>query len=145
MIEGYPVTARVEVRFRDLDAMGHVNNAVYFTYFEIARAHYWEEVFGARAVADINFILASIRCDFVSQTSYGEALEVGIRVPSAGRTSFEFEYEVRAGGDGRLVARGRSAQVLFDYGENRKMPITEGWLDRVEAAEGRRPSAPSRT
>lgn len=123
--------------------MGHVNNAVYFTYFEIARERYWEEVFDARIAQDCNFILASEMCDFLAQTSYGETLEVGVRIPSAGRTSFEFEYEVRAVGDGRLAARGRSTQVLFDYAGNCKMPVTEEWLARVEAAEGRRPSSDS--
>lgn len=145
MIEGYPISARIEVRWKDLDAMGHVNNALYFTYFEIARARYWEEVFGAKTIKDINFILASVQCDFVSQTSYGESLEVGIRIPSAGKTSFAFEYEVHAVGDGRLVARGRSTQVLFDYARDAKTPITEAWLVRVEAAEGRRPAPQART
>ncbi len=143
MIEGYAQCIRIDVRWRDLDAMSHVNNAVYFTYLETARAHYWEQVFGARTIQDINFILASIQCDFLSQTSFGETLEVGLRIPSVGKTSFGFEYEVRAEMDGRLVARARSTQVLFDYTENSKVAITEEWLARVEAAEGRRPSSPT--
>ncbi len=137
-MDGYPVTARIDVRWRDVDALGHVNNAVYFTYFEIARTRYWEEAFQARTLEDINFIVASIRCDFLAPTRYGGAVEVGIRVPSVGRTSFDFEYEARAEG-GRPVARARSTQVLYDYAADRKTPLTDAWLDRVAALQGRRP------
>jgi acyl-CoA thioester hydrolase len=139
MLEGFPVTAAVEVRWRDLDPMGHVNNAVYLTYFEMARTRYFADVLGARGVEDINFILASVRCDFLSPALFGETLEVGIRVPGVGRTSFEFEYEVRSAKDGRTVARGRSTQVLFDYAKGEKISIEDEWLDKVAAAQGQRP------
>jgi acyl-CoA thioester hydrolase len=139
MIEGYPISARIEVRWRDIDALGHVNNAVYFTYLEIGRSRYWDQVFQARTIRDIHFIVASIQCDFLSQVSYGEPLEVGIRIPSVGRTSFDFEYEIRAVEDGRPVARARSAQVLYDYSRNEKTPLTEEWLEKVTAAQGKAP------
>lgn len=138
-MKGYPVTARIEVRWRDVDALGHVNNAVYFTYLEIARTRYYEEVFQASTIRDINFILASIQCDFLSPTRHGEIVEVGIRVPSAGRTSFDFEYEARTAEDGRPVARARSTQVLYDYEADRKIPVDQAWLDRVAAAQGSPP------
>ncbi|MFU8858558.1 MAG: acyl-CoA thioesterase [Deferrisomatales bacterium] len=139
-MEGYPVTARIEVRWRDVDALGHVNNAVYFTYFEIARTRYYEEVFRASTIDDMNFLLASIQCDFLSPTRHGETVEVGIRIPLAGRTSFDFEYAARALGDGRLVARARSTQVLYDHRADRKLPIGAAWLDQVAAAQGSYPS-----
>ncbi len=139
-MEGYPVAARIDVRWRDIDALGHVNNAVYFTYFEIARARYWEEAFQAQTVRDINFIVASIRCDYLSPTRYGEMVEVGIRIPAVGRTSFDFEYEARVLQDGRPVARAQSSQVLYDYAADRKVELTKPWLDRVAAIQGARPA-----
>lgn len=135
----FPVTARIEVRWRDIDPLGHVNNAVYFTYFEVARARYFEEAFDARTVRDINFILASIECDYLSPVRYGEVVEVGIRIPAVGRTSFDFEYEARTATGDRPVARARSTQVLYDYERDRKVEVTEPWLARVTALEGRRP------
>ncbi len=138
-MEGYPVTARIETRWRDVDALGHVNNAVYFTYFEIARTRFWEEAFGARTLGDINFILASIQCDFLSPARYGGVVEVGIRVTAVGRTSFDFAYEARAE-DGRPVARARSTQVLYDHRADRKLEITEAWLARVAALQGEAPA-----
>lgn len=139
MLEGYPVTASIEVRWRDVDALGHVNNAVYFTYFEVARGRYWEQVFGAPSLEDINFLVASIACDFLSPIHHGDAVEVGIRIPRAGRTSFEFEYEARVGPDGRTAARARSVQVLYDHRRGEKLPVTEDWIARVTAAQGKPP------
>lgn len=135
-MEGFPVTAPVEVRWRDVDALGHVNNAVYFTYFEIARSRYLEQVFGARTLEDVNFLVASIACDFLSPVRHGETVEVGIRVSRAGRTSFDFEYEARVREDGRVVARARSVQVLYDHRRGQKRPVTDAWLARVTAAQG---------
>ncbi len=140
MSGAFPVSARIEVRWRDLDALGHVNNAVYFTYFETARVKYAEEVLGIRSAKDVDFILASIQCDFLSQVSSGERLEVGIRIPAAGQTSFDFEYEARSLDDGRPVARARSTQVLFDYATNRKKPITAEWLAMVAEKQGSAPA-----
>lgn len=139
MVEGYAISARIEVRWRDVDALGHVNNAVYFTYLEIARTVYLETVFDLHRLEDIPILLASARCDYLSPVTQGDDVEVGIRVASVGNTSFDFEYEVISQRDGRTVARASTTQVLYDYGAGRKVPVTEAWLDRVEAAEGRRP------
>lgn len=139
MIEGYPVSVQIDVRWRDVDALGHVNNAVYFTYLEVARTHYFERAFNARAIDDIKFMLASIRCDFLSPAYYGDTVEVGIRILSVGRTSFDFDYEVRAIQDDKAIARALSTQVLYDHAAGQKLPITEDWLDRVAAVEGQRP------
>ena len=144
----FPVVAPIEVRWRDIDALGHVNNAVYFTYFEIARTRYYEAVFGAGGIEDIDFLLASIRCDFLRPVGYGERLEVGIGIPWVGRTSYGFEYEAWTRGDagpGSVVARAESVQVRFDVHTNEKLPITDEWLDRVARAQGARPEVRGRS
>ncbi|MBU0987706.1 MAG: acyl-CoA thioesterase, partial [Proteobacteria bacterium] len=58
-------TIDIEVRFRDLDAMGHVNNAVYFTYFEEGRKNFSHQVFNLSELSEFTFIMAHIRCDFL--------------------------------------------------------------------------------
>ncbi|GAB6064528.1 acyl-CoA thioesterase [Deferrisoma palaeochoriense] len=134
----FPLEARIEVRWRDIDPLGHVNNAVYFTYFEIARARFYEEVLGARGIEDIDFLVASIRCDYLSPVVYGEAVTVGIRVEWVGRTSWAFAYEARTG-DGRVVARAESVQVRFDHAAGRPKPLDADWLARVAKAQGAMP------
>ena len=137
-LSGFPVILPIVVRFRDLDAMGHVNNAVYLTYFEMARVAYH------RAVTDVqpfdftnfDFILAEVTCSYRSPAYMGETLLVGIRVSSVGRKSFVFEYEMRDQASGRLVAEGSSVQVMYDYGERRSKPVTNEFLAKVEALQG---------
>ena len=68
----------VQVRFRDLDARGHVNNAVYLTYFEIARLALWAEVSGSLRLEDREMIVAEITCTYKSPALFNELLEVWV-------------------------------------------------------------------
>jgi len=132
----FPVVVPIVVRFRDLDALGHVNNAVYLTYFEMARVAYYQALVGLRSLDDFDFILAEVTCRYRSPAWLGETLLVGIRIPSMGRKSFVFEYEIRDQASGRLVAEGRSVQVMYDYQARRSKPIPDDFVAKVEALEG---------
>ena len=138
-MEGYPITNRIEVRWRDIDALGHVNNAVYFTYFEIARGRYFDQVFRRREFPGMTCILLSIRCDFLSPIHHGDVVEVGIRVPTVSRTSFDFEYEARLVEDAQVVARAYSTQVLYDRLSKEKIAITREWLTEIARVQGNQP------
>jgi acyl-CoA thioester hydrolase len=118
-------TIPVEVRFRDLDAIGHVNNAVYLTYFESARIAYWFHVTGSSRVQELTMILARAEVDFRSQLGLGERLEVAVRCASMRRSSFVLAFEARAAGDGRLVAECRKVMVSYDYEAKRSRPIPD--------------------
>ncbi len=108
--------------------MGHVNNAVYLTYFEQARFAHWRSLAGAgltESPGDLpGVILARVEVDYRMPARYGETLEVRIGLAGIGRTSFTYEYEtVNAGG--ALVATGRSVQVMFDYTKNTPVPVPD--------------------
>jgi acyl-CoA thioester hydrolase len=126
---------RVEVRFRDCDPLGHVNNAVYATYFEIARFSYWREALGYSEGDGFLFIMARVECNFRSQARVGELLDVQLRLSGIGRTSFTFDYRVVEATDGRLVADGSSVQVMFDYPTQRPVPVSEDFRARVSRYE----------
>lgn len=136
-LDGYPVVVEIEPRFRDTDAMGHVNNAVFCTYFEVARAAYWLRLTGERRYHEVPFILAHVSADFRSPATVGETLAVGMRVTKLGRRSFEAEYRVVAAGDGRLVAEGRSVMVMFDYEKQVTFAMPEDLRAKVRSLEGR--------
>ena len=90
---------RETVRFRDLDGMGHVNNAVFSTYLEQARLAWFGEP-TELPLQDV--ILARTEIDFRSPVAWGETVEIGVRPSRLGTKSFELEYELRSGGqDGR--------------------------------------------
>ena len=92
----------LEVRFRDCDALGHVNNAVYLTYLEQARFAFWQRLTGVGGIPR-SFILARVECDYRVPATAGERLIVRLRVSAVGR----FELHVRVRDRQRADARGR--------------------------------------
>jgi acyl-CoA thioester hydrolase len=125
----------VEVRWRDLDPMGHVNNAVYFTYLEQARTHYLHEVgLLPGAPSGMGFILAEASCQFKAPLQLGERVTIHTRVSQLRNSSFIFEYRAEAE-DGRLVATARTVQVCYDYQAQRSVPVPDEWRRAVIAYE----------
>jgi acyl-CoA thioester hydrolase len=134
----YHYAKKIEVQFRDCDPLGHVNNAVYITYFEIARFAYCRDALKFTpedAVGSSSFIMARVECNFRSQARLGDWLDVRIRVSGISRSSFTFDYEVVEASDGRVVADGKSVQVTFDYRAQRSIPVPEDFRAKVESFE----------
>lgn len=128
-ITKYPFETQVRVSFRDLDALGHVNNAVFFTYLEAARILYitkfLEQGLPVRFdFLDIPIILVEATCTYKSQALFGETLTVGVGVTRFGNKSFDLVYKI-VGEDGRLVATGKTIQVMYDYDNNSAFPIPD--------------------
>jgi acyl-CoA thioester hydrolase len=119
---------RLEVRFRDCDPLGHVNNAVYLTYLEQARFNHWRSLWGfgspQLAAGRPGVILARVECDYKRPAIYGETLEIRLTVGAIGRSSFRYEYEI-VDGEGRTVLIAQTVQVMYDYAEGKPVPIPE--------------------
>ena len=121
MTEAFPWIEREHVRFRDCDAMGHVNNAVYSTYLEQARIG---------ILGDLEpYILARVEIDFRAELRAGEDVEVRSRCSRLGRKSFEIEHQVWAGD--KLVADAKSVLVGYDYEAGTSVPLTENQRRRL--------------
>lgn len=113
-----------QVVWRDLDAFGHVNNAVFFTYFEWGRTLTWYALTGRSQPRDIDFIVARAECDFRLQLGI-EPVEIWTRIGEMRTSSFEFLCEIRKN-DGRdIAATGRVVVVLFDWARQSKRPIDD--------------------
>ena len=121
MTEGWPWTQREHVRFRDCDAMGHVNNAVYSTYLEQARIG----ILGGLEP----FILARVEIDFRAELRAGEQVEVRSRCSRVGTKSFDLDHQIWAGD--RLVADAKSVLVGYDYTSGASVPLTENQRRRL--------------
>ncbi len=132
-MDGYPLVHRQTVEFRDLDGLGHVNNAVYLNYLENAKILYFREVVGEVGLEDLG-IVADVKIAFRSPAFLGEALVIGVRIPRVGEKSMEFQFELR-GPDGRLVAEASSVHVAFDYARREPIPVPDEWRRRIEAHE----------
>lgn len=124
-------TVEVPVRFRDLDPMGHVNNAVYATYLEHARARYFLEVIDeSLVVADT--VLAHLSIDYRASIDIeDEAVEVAMWIPRLGESSIPMTYEIRSGDT--VVATAESVQVAFDRATGTSKPIPEAWREVIVA------------
>ena len=112
---------RERVRFRDCDAMGHVNNAVYSTYLEQARIGILDGL--------EPFILARVEIDFRAELRAGEDVEVRSRCSHVGTKSFELEHQIWT--DDRLVADAKSVLVGYDYQAGASVPLTDNQRRRL--------------
>ena len=136
--------ASVEVRFADTDAMGHVNNAVYLTYCEMARIRYWSDVTGEPVAAGHegaeSLILAEARITYRAPVFHTEVVTVETRATHIGRSSFTLEHRLTAcppDGAPRLVATSDSVMVRYDYTVGRAAGLDRRFIDAMEAFEGR--------
>ncbi|MDX2005960.1 MAG: thioesterase family protein [Meiothermus sp.] len=132
-MSGFPVKTSLEVRFRDLDPLGHVNNAVYLSYAELGRRHYFRAV-------EVDFdggsmVLARAEVDFSRPILIDERVEVFSRVVSVGNTSLKNLCEIRA--DGELAARLLGVVVWLEGGRPARVPdVLRERIRRLEAAVG---------
>ena len=133
----WTVTAPLRPRFRDTDAMGHINNAVYVTYIEVARQEYWRAFTNNQNYKSVPFILARVEVDFRSEAFMHEMLELCIRCSFIGGKSFGFEYAIRELTSQRLVVAARSVQVMYDYTTKTSVLFPPELKLQLEAFEGR--------
>jgi acyl-CoA thioester hydrolase len=126
-VEGFDFMHRETVRFRDVDALGHVNNAVFLTYLEEARIAFLVPL-GAEVS---NMILARVEIDFRAPLRMGDEIEIGVRPANVGTKSFELEYEVRTGD--AVAAEAKTVLVSFDYASGRSIELPESWREALAA------------
>lgn len=130
---GWPFSLEMKVLFRDLDAMAHVNNAVYFTYLEQARTEYYMNLANKTKVSDLDFIVASAKCDYKSSVSIDDEVIVYVKPAKIGKTSWSFQYEIREKNSNRLIAEAETIQVAYNYKRGKKKKINPQLKQRLLA------------
>ena len=136
-MKDFTVVHELVPRFRDTDAMGHINNAVYVTYIEVARQEYWRRLSGALDYGKVPFILAHVTMDFRSEALVSEVLLLGLRCEWVGSKSFAFTYEIREKETDRLVVESSTVQVCYDYDRKQSIPMPGDLKRALETFEGR--------
>ena len=117
----------VEVRFNDIDGMGHVNNAIFLTFLEHARMRFFTEVAGSRSERDFPFILAHASIDYRSPMKMDAKPVVRMWTSRVGGKSWDFDYEVKDAKTGVVYATAKTVQVAYDY-TLEKSDVLEGKL-----------------
>jgi len=126
----------LEIRFSDLDQMGHVNHAKYFTYMEMARVLYVRDVLDWSGGRDPEgAIMARIDCDFRVPLTLGDPIRVYARVARIGSKSFDVEHVIVRESDQVEAARGTGVLVGFDYVRQISIPLPEAWRAKMIAYE----------
>ena len=126
-----PHRVSVPVRWGDMDCLGHVNNARFFTYDEDVRLGFFNQLMAddPRFWKDYGLILAHIGCDFLAQLHAPNDLDVHYGISRIGGKSFETQALMHAGGE--PVARTRAIVVWFDYREQATLPIPDGVRQQI--------------
>lgn len=122
----------ITVRFRDIDSMGHVNNAVFFTYFEEGRKEFLRTLFNIINPEEYTFILAHISCDYLKPLRISDSISLHMWVGEIGQKKFDLVYTIVNRNDESIVyASGRSVQIFFDYKKNTTMTIPKYFFDKI--------------
>jgi acyl-CoA thioester hydrolase len=132
-MEKFRFSLSIPVRFRDLDLFGHVNNAVYATYFEVARMEYCRQALGPLTREEVGFVVAHLEIDYLMPVSEEDEVRVGLAVTGLGRSSFVMEYLLTK--NGAVAAKGNSVQVFYDHAAGGKRPLPASFRQKVERFE----------
>lgn len=133
MKKTYPVSIDMVIQWGEMDALGHVNNARYFEYFEAARIFYFHQL-GQKELQRGHGegpVLAHIGCQFKLPIVYPDTITIGVWVERIGNTSMKMDYEIYSSVQKKVVATAESIVVMIDYTTNEKVSITEEMRNKI--------------
>jgi acyl-CoA thioester hydrolase len=134
-MQGYPFSCPIQVRWRDLDAFGHVNNATFASYLELARTEAWLQLFGGRDALEIPFFVKRLEIDYRRPVALEEELRVWLRISEIRGASFVFDYVVEAGGE--IAAEASTRLACVDKSTGRPVPIEPDVRNTLEKLQQR--------
>lgn len=137
LVRGWPVVIRLPVQWGEMDAYGHVNNTVFFRYFESARVRYLERCGFTESWerTRVGAILHSTRCRFRRALRYPDTVLAAARAETLEEDRFEMAYRVVSLSADAVAAEGSGLVVSFDYERERKAPIPAAVREGIEALE----------
>ena len=143
LLAGFPVVVELAVAWGEMDAYRHVNNVVYFRYFENARLEYFRRLdwFAYERQTSIGPILAATQARFRKPLTYPDTVSVTARVIGVEEDRFHMEHRVVSHRLAAVAAEGQGTVVTFHYGEGRKVPVPEELRRRIEGLEATAPRA----
>lgn len=129
-----PCVSEIDIRFRDLDALGHVNNAVYMTYVEQARVHYFDYVFGNRNDWDQwGVLLARTEINYFRPLLFKENAKCRMKCTSLGNKSMEFTFDIfkEENNEEIQIANGVNILVCYNHSENKSIEVPKFWRNAI--------------
>lgn len=121
----------IQIRFGDIDSFGHVNNAVYLSYLEMARVALSHEMYGVESSTDFPFIIGKIEVNYRRPLLLTDLAECRISVGNMSNSSWEYLYQI-VGKDGTLFTEAKSIQVYYDYGTGKSAKIPDEFRNTLK-------------
>jgi acyl-CoA thioester hydrolase len=140
VLSDFPVVIDQQVAWGEQDGFHHVNNVVYFRYFENARVEYlqrlgWHDMLKATGVGPI---VATAQARFRRAVTFPDRLNVGVRVSTMSRDRYMMEYLIVSQKTGETTTIGETLVVAYDYRQHQKIAIPDDLRQRIEALENRK-------
>ena len=138
LLTNYPIIYETDVVWGDMDAFQHVNNVVYFRYFESARVHYFEhtDLMEEMKSTGLGPIVHSQSCRYRFPLSFPDRIQVGVRIPALGPDRFPMQYKLVSTRKQVVAAEGEVLVVMFDYGRNQKALLPASVRSAIANVEG---------
>ena len=139
LLRSFPVVAEIPVTWGDMDSFQHVNNVIYFRYFESARIQYFQAV-GLMDIVEqlgVGPILGSTSCRYRTPLTYPDTVYVGAKITEMHEKRFTMEYLIVSEQHPETVAEGSGVVICYNYQKNQSTQIPEVVYDAIEKLEGR--------
>jgi acyl-CoA thioester hydrolase len=140
LLAGFPVIVQQQVVWGDMDFYQHVNNVVYFRYFENARLEYFRRLdwFNFEKETGVGPILAAAQARFRRPLTYPDFIAIGARVADIGTDRFFLEHLIVSKEQRQITTVGQGTLVTYHYGRQEKVPVPEELRRRIAELQGGR-------
>ena len=133
---GYRHILPIQIRFNDVDKFGHVNNTVYFQFYDTAKTEYFATVCEDVDWERVAIVVAKIEADFVSQIKAGDHIAARTRTTKIGNKSFHLEQDIIDVDTLEVKSRCASVMVLYDLEHHQTMPFPDAWRQAIRQYDG---------
>lgn len=136
--ETFKTTLPIQIRFNDIDALGHINNNIYFSYFDLGKTDYFEKI--KRSLVDWTegiVVIANINADFLSPIYYKEKIEVDTKVTKLGEKSGVLLQQIRSVKTNEIKCRCQTVFVTYNPDTQSSMAIPDVWRNAISQFEER--------
>jgi acyl-CoA thioester hydrolase len=130
-LKSFRFRTEIQVRFSDTDMQGHINNVSYFSYFELGRLAYFQQLglsdklFSPSGGQSGAIVTASLECQYLRPIYFGQEVTLRVRVSRIGRSSLDFEYALECPRESIVAAAGRGAVVYINPATGKSQPLPE--------------------
>ncbi|MCA3901721.1 acyl-CoA thioesterase [Vibrio vulnificus] len=140
LLQDFPVVTEINVAWGEMDALQHINNVVYFRYFETARIEYFNKINLMDEIKrnQIGPVLSETQCRYRIPVTFPDTLLIGSRVSEVGEDRFTMEYQVVSKKMGKVTTTGSASVVMFDFKNQSKAQLPAVLRDAISSIEAKK-------